>query len=548
MGSSALHLPFSFTGGRCNVSCTFNVLPGFKLTSFVLPRKHLKKSLLCFSPLPIAYPCPCPGPHYRKSHNQQQLIVKAAAAPEAEEKEERDSFDQGTPPRGQKRGSPVSGSKKIGRRKKSEHTETEEAQGANDGVKTRRRKKSGEKEVKLTGSKEDLQREKTLESEDEDLQLEENDDEYNGNKYENNWPPLVCCFGAAQKMFIPISARHMAPEVYMTSEGLHWNPAEFVRARGGPPSNVATALASLGSRVALMGKVGNDAYGRQMVITLNMNNVQTRGIRIDPSSSTSISYMKLTYQKGKLRMRDIKPCAEDSLLISEINVDILKEARIFHFNSMVLLTKSMQSTLHAAIKFSRKCGGIVFFDVNLPLPLWSSCNETWGLIRQAWNFSNVIEVSKQELEFLLGEDYSEKRKKMSLQYSAHSDSEMKPQQHYSYTREELFSLWHDDIKLLIVNDGANLYYYTQTFEGSVPGAEAVLVTPFNCDRSATNDAFVADLLRMMVMEPELYSHQVNLEKALRYATTSGIAAQWDIKNCTRQYAPDSLEYKMKKKD
>lgn len=151
----------------------------------------------------------------------------------------------------------------------------------------------------------------------------------------------------------------------------------------------------------------------------------------------------------------------------------------------------MRSTLHAAIKFSRKCGGIVFFDVNLPLPLWRSRDETWRLIQKSWNLSNVIEVSKQELEFLLGEDYREKRRKMSLQYSAHSDREMKPQQHYCYTREELFSLWHDDIKLLIVNDGANLYYYTTTFEGSVPGAEAVVATPFICDRSATNDAFVA---------------------------------------------------------
>lgn len=546
MGFSALQLPFFFTGGCCNVPCASNVLFGFKVPPFVASRKHNTKSLLCFSPPSIACPYRFRRPQYRKCPKQQLLIVRAASSPEAEEDKERDSFDRGAPPKGKKRGSAVSGSKKIGRRKKSEHTETEAAEGASDGGKTRRRRKSEEKEVNVTGSKGDMQRENTLENEDEDLQLEENDDECNGNNYENNWPPLVCCFGAAQNKFVPISARHMTPEVYMTSEGLHWNPAEFVRARGGPPSNVAIALAQLGGRVAFMGKVGNDAYGRQMVITFNMNNVQTRGIRIDSSSSTSVSYMKLTYHIGKLGMSDIKPCAEDSLLISEINVDLLKEVRMFHFNSMVLLTKSMRSTLHAAIKFSRKCGGIVFFDVNLPLPLWRSRDETWRLIQKSWNLSNVIEVSKQELEFLLGEDYREKRRKMSLQYSAHSDREMKPQQHYCYTREELFSLWHDDIKLLIVNDGANLYYYTTTFEGSVPGAEAVVTTPFICDRSATNDAFVADLLRMLVMEPELYSHQVNLEKAIRYATTSGIAAQWDIKNCVRQYAPDSIEYKMKK--
>lgn len=160
MGSSVLQLPFFFTGSYCNATCTSNVLIGFKVPPFVLPRTHLKTSLLCFSSSPIACPCRCPVPLSRKCHKQQLLIVRAASSPEAEEDKERDSFDQGAPPKGRKRGSAVSGSKKIGRRKKNEHTETKEAEGASDGGKTRRRRKSEEKEVKVTGSKGDMQREK----------------------------------------------------------------------------------------------------------------------------------------------------------------------------------------------------------------------------------------------------------------------------------------------------------------------------------------------------------------------------------------------------
>lgn len=69
---------------------------------------------------------------------------------------------------------------------------------------------------------------------------------------------------------------------------------------------------------------------------------------------------------------------------------------------MVLLEESMHATLLAAIKMSKEFGGVIFFYVNLPLPLWRSRDETRKLIQSAWNEANVIEVTMQELEFFIG--------------------------------------------------------------------------------------------------------------------------------------------------
>ncbi|KAM1038113.1 hypothetical protein ACFX13_033573 [Malus domestica] len=55
-------------------------------------------------------------------------------------------------------------------------------------------------------------------------------------------PPLVCCFGAAQKEFVPtvrVSDNPMHPDIYSQWKMLQWDPPEFVRAPGGSPSNVA---------------------------------------------------------------------------------------------------------------------------------------------------------------------------------------------------------------------------------------------------------------------------------------------------------------------
>jgi sugar/nucleoside kinase (ribokinase family) len=75
---------------------------------------------------------------------------------------------------------------------------------------------------------------------------------------------------------------------------------------------------------------------------------------------------------------------------------------MFYFNTHSLLDRSMRSTALRAIKVSKKLGAVVFYDVNLPLPLWRSSEETKLFIQEAWNLADVVEVTKQELEFLCG--------------------------------------------------------------------------------------------------------------------------------------------------
>ncbi|KAL0426282.1 UNVERIFIED_CONTAM: Fructokinase-like 1, chloroplastic [Sesamum latifolium] len=46
-------------------------------------------------------------------------------------------------------------------------------------------------------------------------------------------PPLVCCFGAVQKEFLPtvrVAPEQMHPDIYSQWKMLQWNPPEFVRA------------------------------------------------------------------------------------------------------------------------------------------------------------------------------------------------------------------------------------------------------------------------------------------------------------------------------
>ncbi|OAY77195.1 Fructokinase-like 1, chloroplastic [Ananas comosus] len=385
---------------------------------------------------------------------------------------------------------------------------------------------------------------------------EGDDDEFDdGIDFPYESPPLICCFGAAQREFVPtvrISKRQMHPDQYSSWKQLQWSPPEFARAPGGSPSNVAVSHVRLGGRAAFMGKVGDDDLGNDLVYRMNLEKVQTRAVKIDKNVKTAASYMRLGFRdqedgKGKrLVAETVKGCAEDSFVKSDVDVAVLKEARILHFNSEVLLTSSMHPPLFRAIQLSKKFGSKVFFDLNLPLPLWKSKEETWEVIKKAWNEAEIIEVSRQELEFLLDEEYYEKKRNYTPQYYAESYEQTKRMRdYYHYLREEIAPLWNDKIKILFVTDGTlRIHYYTPKFDGAVVGTEDVLITPFTCDRTGSGDAVAAAIIRKLTTHLDMYEDQDILERQLRFAVAAGIISQWTI-GAVRGFPTESATQNLK---
>jgi hypothetical protein len=174
----------------------------------------------------------------------------------------------------------------------------------------------------------------TTEPQNAESDLEDFDD---GIDFPYEEPPLVCCFGAAQREFLPtvrVQEFPMHPDIYSEWKMLQWKPPEFARAPGGPPSNVAVAHVRLGGRAALLGKVGDDEFGEDIVLGLNKEKVQTRGVKFDSGFRTGCSYMKVKFEDGKMKMETVRESAEDSLRIDELNLSVLKEVSFFTLISL----------------------------------------------------------------------------------------------------------------------------------------------------------------------------------------------------------------------
>ena len=101
-----------------------------------------------------------------------------------------------------------------------------------------------------------------VEKSEDDLELVE--DEGEDISFTYGWPPLVCCFGAAQHAFVPSGRpanRLIDYEIHERMKDALWSPEKFIRSPGSSAGSVAIALASLGGKVAFMGKLGDDDYG-----------------------------------------------------------------------------------------------------------------------------------------------------------------------------------------------------------------------------------------------------------------------------------------------
>lgn len=465
-----------------------------------------------------------------------------------------------TPRRGRKKATETGSSspKPKGTRRKTKKVEQgSDSEGAEEPAKRTSRRTRKPKQEEAKQSQEEAQakshaaEEPKREAPEEDVGSDGDD----GVDFPYDWPPLVCCFGAPRWEFVPtvrVSDRQMHPDQYSSWLHLQWEPPEFARTPGSAASNVAIALTRLGGRAAVLGKVGDDDFGHELVYRMNRERVQTRAIKFDDSADTAVARMKVGFRDREdgmgtsLVAETVKSSAEDSLLEDEINADVLKEARMLHFNSEVLLTPSMHNTLFRTIELSKKFGSKIFFDLNLPLPLWRSRDETKEFINRAWNEADIIEVSRDELEFLLDQKYYEYKRATPPQYYLDGFHLTRNwPQYYHYTPEEIAPIWHDRIKLLLVTYGTlRIHYYTPKFHGCVVGTEDALITPTTTDRTGSGDAIVAAAIRKLIACPEMFEDQDTLERGLRFAVAAGIISQWTI-GAVRGFPTESAAQNLK---
>jgi fructokinase len=226
---------------------------------------------------------------------------------------------------------------------------------------------------------------------------------------------------------------------------------------------------------------------------LEKNGVNVKGLRFDTVARTALAFVALKECGEREFMFFRNPSADMLMVPSDLDEGLIRNAEVFHYGSISLISEPSRSTHLAAMKLAKQSGALMSYDPNLRLALWPSPEAARREILNIWNEADIIKVSDEEVKFLTngGDD--------------------------KLDEVVLGALWHDKLKLLLVTDGPEgCRYYTPTFKGHVDSFKVAAI-----DTTGAGDAFVAGLLQTLAQNKSLLSDEPALRAALRFACACG---------------------------
>ena len=171
---------------------------------------------------------------------------------------------------------------------------------------------------------------------------------------------------------------------------------------GGAPGNFLAALNAYGKKTAFLGKVGQDAFGRLLLSTLEQAGIETKGIVTDSSVFTTLAFVTFDEHGDRSFSFARKPGADTQLRWEEIDTRLIDDAKVFHFGTLSLTDEPARTATQKAVAYAKSKGKLISCDPNLRLPLWPSEDAAKEQILWSLRQADVVKISDNEVEFLWG--------------------------------------------------------------------------------------------------------------------------------------------------
>lgn len=171
---------------------------------------------------------------------------------------------------------------------------------------------------------------------------------------------------------------------------------------GGAPCNVLSMLSNLGKKTSFIGKVGNDQFGVLLKKTLEETGIGTENLVMDNEVNTTLAFVHTAPDGDRNFSFYRKPGADMMLREFEVNKDIIKRGKIFHFGSLSMTDEAVRKATEMAIKIAKDNNLLVSFDPNLRPPLWKSLEEAKDRIKYGLSQCDILKIADEELSFVTG--------------------------------------------------------------------------------------------------------------------------------------------------
>ncbi len=177
---------------------------------------------------------------------------------------------------------------------------------------------------------------------------------------------------------------------------------------GGAPCNVLSMLSNYGKKTGFIGKIGNDQFGNILKLTIENIGIDTKGLIIDKNFNTTLAFVH-TMADGDRDFSFYRTLGADCMLNEdEINENLIKNYKIFHFGTLSMTNKTCFLATKKALDIAKSNNLLITFDPNLRPPLWESLSDAKEKINFGLSYCDILKISEEELEFLTNEKDIEK--------------------------------------------------------------------------------------------------------------------------------------------
>jgi len=253
----------------------------------------------------------------------------------------------------------------------------------------------------------------------------------------------------------------------LTQTGVEGGVPRYAANPGGAPANAAVAAARMGCKTAFVGRVGEDAFGRQLRTVLEKDGIDVSAMSVDRAVPTTLAVVSVD-GTGERSFRFYRAPGADLMLRREdIPNEMLEGAGFVHFGSLSLTDEPARSAVLDAVAYAKAHGALISYDPNYRPSLWPDEETAKTMMRKGLELADVVKLSDEETALLTGEADPAKAAQVLLDKG---------------------------VKLALVTLGAQGAYFLHAAGGGVvPGCRVTVA-----DTNGTGDTFLGAMLAGLV--------------------------------------------------
>jgi 5-dehydro-2-deoxygluconokinase len=144
----------------------------------------------------------------------------------------------------------------------------------------------------------------------------------------------------------------------------------FEKYIGGSPTNIACGTARLGLASAVITGVGNEHMGRFIIEQLAREEVDTRGVKVDPKRLTALVILGIRDREHFPLIFYRENCADMALCEDDIDGDLVRSARSVVATGTHLSHSLTEAAVLKALRIAREAGMKTALDIDYRPNLW----------------------------------------------------------------------------------------------------------------------------------------------------------------------------------